>query len=148
MLNQDEDDPSPSWQNMPIETVEPRPKRTGKKGFLPGIWSAKDGPGPAAWRCDNTAIRGQVRRKGERDPMNGGLRMTRAMAETRRWREVGPLPPLSKEVRVRNERVRARREERERERREGEGGKRVEGEKKGKGKGKGKGKKDDGCAVM
>jgi len=21
-----------------------------KKGFLPGIWSAKDGPGPAAWR--------------------------------------------------------------------------------------------------
>jgi len=37
--------------NMPVEKVEPK---KGKKGILPGIWSAKDGSGPAKWRTDNS----------------------------------------------------------------------------------------------
>ncbi|KAE9365075.1 hypothetical protein N431DRAFT_446776 [Stipitochalara longipes BDJ] len=140
-------------QNMPWENVENHPsegklKKPPKKGILPGIWSDKDGPGPAKWRCDNTAIRGQVRRKGERDPMNGGLRMTKAMANLPRYREAGPLPPLSPEAQERIEKLKAAKAEKERERQK----KKREKEKKkggvgGKKKEK-KGKKDDGCELM
>jgi hypothetical protein len=41
----------------PTSLVDPLPamkKKNDKRGPLPGIWSAKDGPGPAKWRRDNS----------------------------------------------------------------------------------------------
>jgi hypothetical protein len=39
-----------------------------------------------------------VRRKGERDPKKGGLRMSQEMANTPRYKNAQGLPPLDPEV--------------------------------------------------
>jgi hypothetical protein len=50
--------PSLGQTNMSSASlVDPLPakkKKNDKRGPLPGIWSAKDGPGPAKWRRDNS----------------------------------------------------------------------------------------------
>jgi hypothetical protein len=50
--------PSLGQTNMSSASlVDPLPakkKRNDKRGPLPGIWSAKDGPGPANWRRDHS----------------------------------------------------------------------------------------------
>jgi hypothetical protein len=50
--------PSFGQTNMSsVSLVDPLPakkKKNDKRGPLPGIWSAKDGPGPAKWRRDNS----------------------------------------------------------------------------------------------